>query len=261
MKPKEKPGSKISATYTNTGRTSAGQKNTQPNTVQPNRTKSPAPSASGTSLLKKNEFTLIIVGALVVTVIVFFMFFKSPGAKNKNLPGLASTTETGGSFSELEKRISAIEFALERIKVEGVGALGTASGTPAELVPLQQKVQRIETAVSVKFDSLIERMGNMEKQMRKINQGVSTQVKVPVKTAANTKSSKKAVSKKVASKTVTSKTTQAPVVKTAMFHTVKKGETLWSISQKYKTKVTTLRKLNNMSNDATLYPGTNILVR
>lgn len=238
MKPKDKPVSKISTTQTNTN--------------QKNYNKDSESMNSNSSLLKKNEFTLIIVGALVATVIVFFVFFKSSGPSNSgssNKEGVlvSSTGGASGSLVELEKRMMAIEAVLERISTPGPG--GVAPGTPAELPHLQQKVQRLETSVSVKFDSLIGRMGKLEKQVRALK--LKPRVR-PVKSKAVTKKSPKKIIKK---------STVSTEKKSAMFHTVKKGETLWSISQKYKTSVATLRKLNKMSSTATIYPGTNLLIR
>lgn len=244
MKPKDKPGSKISTPQSNTNRANTNQKNysTDPESMN-----------LGTSLLKKNEFTLIIAGALVVTVIVFFVFFKSSGPETKALPDVSSADTAGGSFIELEKRISDIESVLETLRAQGPGTLGAT--TSAEMAPLQQKVQRLETSASVKFDSLIERMGNVEKQIRLLNQKLSTQPS-SVKAPAAVKSPQKTPSKKIVKKS-----TKIPVEKASIFHTIQKGETLWSIAKKYKTSVANLRKLNNMSSDATIYPGTNILVR
>jgi len=240
MKPKDKPVSKISTTQTNTNQKNYNKDNESMN--------------SNSSLLKKNEFTLIIAGALVATVIVFFVFFKSSGPENKEV-GLISSTGGTINLMELEKRMGAIEAMLGKISTQAPGALASSPGTPAEMAPLQQKVQRLETSVSVKFDSLIGRMGNLEKQLRVLRLKPRTSP-AKIKSTVSKKSSKKTASKKIVKKpTVTTEK------KASMFHTVKKGETLWSISQKYKTRVATLRKLNKMSSTATIYPGTNLLIR
>ncbi len=207
-----------------------------------------------TSLLKKNEFTMIITGALVVTVIVFFIFFKSSGPEIDTLPGLSPSSGSTTSFIELTKRLEAIESAFKGLKADGSGSLDGGSEPPAELAPLQQEVQRLETSVSVKFDSLIERMGKMEKQIRILNKKPS--VAQPVVKASVPKSPKKTPTKTLVKKPAVKSVKKAP-----MFHTVQKGETLWSISQKYKTSVAALRKLNNIAPKIKIYPGTNILVR
>ncbi len=248
MKPKDKPGSKISTAQSNTNRANTNRANTHQKTYNTD----PESLNLGTSLLKKNEFALIIVGALVITVIVFFVFFKSSGPKTKDLPDVSST-DTRGSFLELEKRIGDIESVLETLQAQGAGTLGATAHDA--IAPLDQKIQRIETSASVKIDSLIGRMGKVEKQLRSLNQKSGTQP-TPVKTSVAVKSPQKTPSKKIVKKS-----TKTPGKKASIFHTVQKGETLWSIAQKYKTSVANLRKLNNMSSAATIYPGTNILVR
>jgi LysM repeat protein len=239
MKPKNKPGANISTTQSD-----ANQKNYKTDSESMNL---------GTSLLKKNEFAVIIVGALVVTVVVFFVFFKSSDPKTSDSADLPLSETATGSFMALEKRIGDIESVLKTLQAQQPGTL-TATA-PAETAPLEQKFQQLETSASVKFDSLIERMGDVEKQIRSLNQKLSTQ-SVPVKAPAPVKSPQKTPSKKIVKKS-----TKPPVEKAAMFHTIQKGETLWSIAKKYQTSVANLRKLNNMSSNATIYPGTNILVR
>ena len=49
--------------------------------------------------------------------------------------------------------------------------------------------------------------------------------------------------------------------KESIFHTVQKGETLFSISKKYNTSVEALKKLNNLPANAAIFPGNNILVK
>jgi len=197
---------------------------------------------------------MIITGALVVTVIVFFVFFKSSGPENNTLPGLSQDSGSTTSFIELEKRLEAIESALKGLQAGGSGYFDGRAELPAEFAPLQQKVQRLETSVSVKFDSLIERMEKMEKQLRILNK--KSQVVQPVVKASGPK-----ITKKTPTKTLAKKPVVKSVKKASMFHTVQKGETLWSISQKYKTSVAALRKLNNIAPEIKIYPGTNILVR
>jgi LysM repeat protein len=239
MKPKNKPGSNISTT--------------QSDNNQKKYKSDPESMNLGASLLKKNEFAVIILGALVVTVIVFFVFFKSSDPNPNALTDQPSSQTATESFEALEKRIGDIESVLKTLQAQQPGTLtGTA---PAETAPLEQKFKQLETSASVKFDSLIERMGNVEKQIRSLNQKFNTQ-SVPVKAPAAVKSPQKTPSKKIVKKSP-----KPPVEKVAMFHTIQKGETLWSIAKKYQTSVANLRKLNKMSSDATIYPGTNILVR
>ncbi len=199
-----------------------------------------------TSLLKKNEFALILFGALLLTLIVFFLFFRSSDTK----PESVEKNTSSPSFADLEKRIENLEQALQ----SGENSLGSADDQSTDgmkdIDPIKERVTRLETAFLVKFDSLTERMGKIETSI--------SQLKVkPVAVIPS-----KALPPKVKSRPV------APVKKAvkkekkaSVFHAVQKGETLYSISKKYNTSVAALRKLNNLSSTAKIYPGNNILIR
>lgn len=191
------------------------------------------------SLVRKNEFTLILFGALLLTLIVFFLFFRSPGSE----PGPVQVSRSDMSL-DLEKRIKTLEQA-----IEGKLALGTTDETRANTVTnntlLTDRVTRLETAFSVKFDSLLQRMDALEK---KISLQAGKQV-----AAVTPDPGKKPV-------TLIKKTVKKEK-KAAMFHRVKKGETLYSISKKYDISVAALQKLNNLSPTAKIFPGDNILIR
>lgn len=244
MKQKAKPESKIPTT--------------QKNTNQKKKTaKADSLDVDG-SLLKKNEFTLIIAGALVVTVIVFFLFFRSSGPGSDSIGGGSGNTEIkvgAGTAQGLEKRVAELEVALARLASSASDADDAAS-TGKGLTAVEERVNRLETAVTLKMDAMIERMAGLEKKMASISK--RTPPPRPVAKASPPAASKKAPVKK---KTVQSKKTVQVKKQTSLFHTVKKGETLWSISQKYNTTVQAVRKLNNLTPQDKIYPGNNILVR
>ena len=209
----------------------------------------------GASLFKKNEFTLIIIGALAVTTAVFFLFFRSPGPGKTDLPA------DPGRLTQLDDRIKTLESLVEELKLlqeqGGISAesSGTDSSVKKDLVQVQQDLDRIENTVTLKIDALIRRMSGIEKQMS----GIS-----PEKAQAAAKpggKTQKTASATMAAKPPVKKPAVASTKKTPMFHTVKKGETLWSISQQHKTTVANLRKLNNLTPESKIYPGINILIR
>ncbi|MDD9304292.1 MAG: LysM peptidoglycan-binding domain-containing protein [Desulfobacter sp.] len=229
MKQKAKPQSKIPTTGRNTNQKKSEKK-------------AEAPDYGG-SLLKKNEFTLIIVGALVVTILVFFLFFR---ASDENLTQKESsakdlTAHPAQKTAAMETRVADLEVEMARM-ISASSTQGQAANSPKGLSELDQRVSRLETAMSVKLDALIGRMATLEKKMDAMKYKVSS---APVK--------RPAVSVK--------KTSFQPKPSKSLFHTVKKGETLWFISQKYKISVTAIRKLNNLSAKDKIYPGNNILVR
>lgn len=240
MKPQPQPQSKIPTTGKNTNQKKKG---------------APGDPLNGEpSLLKKNEFTLIIAGALVVTVLVFFLFFRDSGK-----PPAVSSDRKGQPSGEIvdramEKRVAELEVTLARLASSpAAGDLNAGDATSRNLGDLEARLERLETAMTLKMDTLIGRLAKVESGMANLKKAAAKPA--PVVKVAETPPApvekKAAVPQKTAQKTT----------KKSMFHTVQKGETLWSISQKYKTTVTAIRELNKLSPEDNIYPGTNILVR
>ncbi len=225
---KEPPETKIPATKTNKKKLSE---------IQDGEKK------PDTSLLKKNEFTMILIGALLLTLIVFFFFFRTPDPVHPPV----SEEPSASSSPELVNRIEKMEQTLQTIeKSTSPEGMGTAKER-AGVNPLEERVARLETAFSVKMESMIERMGKIEKHIAQLT---AKQDALP-DTSGSTPEPVAVPEKKTVKKEK----------KDPIFHTVQKGETLFSISRKYKTSVETLKKLNNMSSDTPIFPGNNILVR
>ena len=107
--------------------------------------------------------------------------------------------------------------------------------------PVKERVASLETAFSVKFDSLLKRMEAIERRI--------------------SSSSKKLTAAKTSNPVAQPVAPATKIIKAGFFHTIKKGETLYSISKKYNTTVTNIQKLNKLSPDAKIYPGDSILVR
>lgn len=243
MKKKKKVESKIPTTKTNTNR----------------KKKTATGESEGTmasSLFKKNEFALILFGALLLTLIVFFVFFQRPGDKPESTQkpvkqseplvkkdlNTSSTLESP-SFADLEKRIEKLENAILSLD-------DSPSSDKKGTNPVKERVNRLETAFDVKFGTLIERMESIEKKIAQLKSQTKAVASAP-KPAPKTAVKPKAPVKKAAQ---TNK-------KEPMFHTVKKGETLYSIGRQYKISVTALQKLNNLKTNAKIYPGMNLLIR
>jgi LysM repeat protein len=186
------------------------------------------------SHLRKNEFAVILFGALLLTFIIFFFFFRSSGSQTESV----NTNTSTQSFAELEKRIELLENILEILDSQGAAGDGM---DVSSIGPVKKRVASLETAFSVKFDSLVKRMAAIEKNISELKKtSVAAQKsKLVAKQATPVKQKKK----------------------TGLFHTIKKGETLYSISKKYNTTVTKIRQLNKLSANANIYPGDSILVR
>ena len=232
MKSKEKPklktnpniGSKIFTKKINSNKKKSAQ--TQDSDKKPD-----------TSMLKKNEFALILLGALLLTIIIFFFFFRTSDSNPTTVQQNISKT----SLVDFEKRMQNIEKILQIEQGSKSGSIKTKQNITQDN-HINDRLSRLETAFSVKFDSLIDRMGEIEKNISllknkpALTKSVQSKPKIPIPV-------KKAVKKK------------------SIFHTVQKKETLYSISKKYNTSIAALRKLNKLSKNATIYPGDNIIVR
>ncbi len=244
-----------------------------PETMSPG--KKPHTTDRKVSLLKKNELLLIFVCALLVTGVVFFVFFRSPGDP-------PSKNRTAHDTSLLEQRINALESKIE--KMEGASLNQIHSGESSrQLFELEQKISRVESGAMLKIDALISRTDTAEQRISRVEkkldavslksrQGKASWVKeVPDsgkpsapssgKTDTNAGIVKKKPAEKLVKKTARVSPPKKPQKPAPMFHTVQKGETLWSISQKYKTTVDALRKLNHLTKDDPIYTGISILVR
>ena len=227
MDPKDMPETEIVTTKINPNRNSTDPVQDSTKKIEP-------------SHLKKNEFALILFGALLLTVIIFFIFFRSSDIKTEPI----NTKTSDSPFADLEKRVVALEYVLETLENEGKTSYGTGSGGAAGIGPVKERVASLETAFSVKFDSILKRMATIEKSISGFKK----------ESVATLKSKPAAPKSKPA----------APVkeeIKKGLFHTIKKGETLYSISKKYNTDVATIRKLNKLPANAPIFQGAKILVR
>jgi len=222
---KEKPGSKIGSKIFNK-KSNINKKKISKNSDSDKKLK--------TSLLRKNEFALILFGAFLLTILIFFFFFRSSNSKSE----VFEQNVSSASFSDFEMRIQNIEKALQighSLKSEGVNFKESVT----QVNHIKDRLGRLETAFSVKFDSLIDRIGKIEKSISQLEN----------KTVKKESEPKAAVPVKKA------------VKKKSQFHMVKKEETLYSISKQYNISIDKLRELNKLSKGATIYPGDNLLVR
>lgn len=210
----------------------------------------------GTSLLKKNEFTMIIIAALVITTMVFFFLLRGSSTQESREQETVSAKGEDQIAPGFEDRISALEISLAKIASSSDRNESLAASRAVS--DLDERITRIETAVNLKLDTLIERVDKLEGRLSKLAVVASTPPqRTVVKSEPKVKKPALAPKQKVQ---VTKKKAKKPE-KAGQFHTVQKGETLWSISQKHKTTVAAIRKLNNLTPEDKIYPGSNLLVK
>lgn len=196
----------------------------------------------GTSLLKKSELSAIFLGAGLITLVVFFVFFKSTGQKSED-----PVAEPAGVPS-IEERIEALEKLVNQQTPQ--------AATHAPLDSYTARVERVEAALSVKFDLVANRLSSLEKGLS----GLEKKLNKSLERSAQAKPGPPV--KKVAQKPAPVKKAPAKVAaKASALHTVKKGDTLYSISKRYKTSVNKLRALNKLAAKAEIFPGDKLVVR
>ena len=223
MKQKEKPGSKIPTTQTNTNRKKKAGGSTGPWGVK-------------SSLFKKNDTTLIIAGALIVTLLVFIVFFRSSGPRTEAVPPDSESSR----IQSLEIRITSLEQSLADLESKLNDM--PRSNSETDLSQIRRQVAALESGVQVQVDSLKRQMARLEEKFT-----------TPTLTA-NPEIQEKKTAEKTTSSARTSGTDR-------QYHTVEKGETLWRISQKYDITVEQLRQLNGLAPNEDIYAGSKIRVR
>lgn len=212
---------------------------------------------SGGSLLKKNEFTMILLAALGITALVFFFFFWGSSTPPKDETHSVSSAEPEQIVPDIEARISSLEVSLAKLSSSSASHENQSVSRAVSI--LDARVTRIETAVNLKLDTLIERVGKLEGQLNK--PAVVLPAPPPKSAVKPNPEVKKPVSPVSEKKVQPAKKKAVQPKAASQFHTVQKGETLWSISQKYKTTVPVIRKLNKMTPEDKIYPGSNLLVK
>jgi len=231
---------------------------------------------------------IALVGVVIALLVVMVIVFKNTGSK-ASVPEKTQGDTVAGNLamiSLLEQRMERMESAFAGI-LEKVSTTTKAGPTSeADINVFSDRVDRVENAMSAKFNILVENLDKLDIQMAdalsriKTLEGVrggrpvareKSQISVaPVKTAVEpgvstgkttsqssvaTTGDKKSALKK--NRPATEKKSASPHV----YHVIQKGDTLYSISKKYDTTVENLHKLNHFSTQPTIYPGNKLIVK
>ncbi|MBF0200675.1 MAG: LysM peptidoglycan-binding domain-containing protein [Desulfamplus sp.] len=223
---------------------------------------------SGASLLKRNEMSLVLLGAGILTIILFFFFLRP--SEDDGI-GAWEGQETAQSVKALEDRLTRVEEALKTFDVTRMLAVEDGQGVSAsEIAPLKARVERVETALSVKFDILADRVDKMEGTITAISKDFAQKRQDSGKKTLPPSSG--SVTEKTAQKIEARDTAKVQDVKVQkqelkdktkqpLYHLIEKGDTLYSISRKYNTTVPHLRKINQMSTSDAIIIGEKIIVK
>ena len=125
---------------------------------------------SNRSLLKKNEVSLVFLGAAIFIIIIGFLFFRTSGDKDDDRGETATLTE---SVQAIEERLTRLEEALQTFQVAGGGLPDGGEGVLPDIEQYAARVERVETALSVKFDVMTARVDNIQEQVKAMAQVIS----------------------------------------------------------------------------------------
>ena len=217
--------------------------------------------SSGVFFLQKYEIVIMLLGAGVISMLIFFVFLKPSG--DRSLFN-AKTNTAPVSVKDFQNQIDRLENIVEKAGLKGnadfednvdkKASKGNASAISYE--DHEKRIERIEASLSIKYETLAKRINRLEKSIDKLSRKID----------ANKKTSSKKVVKLVKQPLVkTSKKTETKKAvikkKVSIFHTVKKGDTLYSLSKQYGISIPQLEKINHLPKNANIYPGDNLLVK
>lgn len=174
--------------------------------------------------LKSNAILLALIGVIIIVLVVLY----------QRLPKAPFETIPDSQLTDLEQRIVQLE--------EKLGQTETLQTQLDGIVLPEQQVELLN-----------KRVGEMEafvsKQLEILSGRLDTLEKAPPKSAKSTSQP----AKKTAAKKSPTATTSAK------YHTVKSGETLFSIANKYNVSIDELKRMNKMS-ASTIHPGDKLRV-
>jgi LysM repeat protein len=183
-------------------------------------------------LLVRSNVPLMIILAGVVVLILLTLFF-SHGRR---------ATPSGPDLSGLEARMSQLDSRVSRL--EG----------------FMEKAGKAETQGDRQYEQLKDRLDNLEASLsqqmdKQLNRKVDEVLAQKARTVAPRTASQAAARKKASSKT-----SRKPAATAARYHTVRKGDTLYSISRKHGLTVARLRVLNHLHAGTPILPGQRLLL-
>ncbi|MBF0468816.1 MAG: LysM peptidoglycan-binding domain-containing protein [Desulfamplus sp.] len=249
----------------------------------------------GKSMLKKSDLSLVFLGAGIITLIIFFVFLRPSGDMKEDV-GDGETPPVAETVKALEQKLTTLEEMLQAMNASQAANMEGESNSAQmpDIKPYVARIERVETALSVKFDVLTARVDKLDDKLSGIVKDVEKNRKVvseikhitaappPQKTERpavkeaeqnnqpeqpkQSASTKSASTNKTAgnskSEAASKTSTQTRQQKTAtVHHTVAKGDTLYNIGKKYDVTVDELRKMNNMTMQDAIIIGQRIIVK
>jgi LysM repeat protein len=212
---------------------------------------------AGAFFLQRYEIIIMLLGAGIISILIFFVFLK-PSSEN-NLFKVKNNNEPV-TIQDFQNQIDRLSNMMEKAALKesknSNNNIGNKTSKAKTINPVYadnaRRIERIEASLSIKYETLANRIKRLERSIDKLTRKLDTIKKSSVRTVkqATIKTSKKKETKKAVNKK-----------KESIFHTVEKGDTLYSLSKKYGISVTQLEKINHLPKNANIYPGDNLLVK
>ena len=177
---------------------------------------------------KKEKSLILIFAAAFCFIVILISFFP-----------MTLSIEDDVYIKKLEKRITELEGRLAGVdltpeKLRRINVQG------AKVESFINNYDRLDASIRLKTNLLADRLDKVQLQIDNIKRQKSQK-----------KNFKKTVKKKAVKRNKRKKT----------FHTVKQGETFYSISRKYGISLVRLKQLNGFNEKTIIYPGQDILVK
>jgi LysM repeat protein len=180
-------------------------------------------SSVSETLLKKIEIPYILMAVgLVIVLVVFFISMSKE-----------DEVEDVSRIDALEQRLGAIEDRL--FKLEGINPRAETIGEQNKtLDSLILKVSQLEADVTARMDQLSSDLSKLGRKVTTVERATPVSAK----------------------KDTSAKETPAK----AVYHQVRRGETLYGIGRQYDVSIEDLRKFNNLTRGESIYPGQRLIV-
>ncbi|MGM0417885.1 MAG: LysM peptidoglycan-binding domain-containing protein [Thermodesulfobacteriota bacterium] len=191
------------------------------------------------NILKRADFPFFLLGGFILILLIFILVKLPAQTETDKSEFNSEQAETlKKSLDELRNEIAEIQFSLNNLN-------------QPESESFAESMDRLDKRFSDQFENLENKLDEI-RTIAKNNQSTLEEKQY---------SDKKPVSspeKKVSAKK--EETSKEEETSKKVYHEVKKGDTLYSISRKYDVAVSEIKNLNNIKNDA-IQPGAKLLVK
>jgi LysM repeat protein len=210
-----------------------------------------------TSSTDRVKLPVILAGGAILAVVLFLIVMVSGGGDSGK-----ALQEMRDRLDQMESRIAFLENRLED-RSRQLNAMSETLGVFSDNFEQFQALPTEMEAVKQKTDFLETRQANLEKRFSP--DGAPAEGPAATPTASGGRTAKPEVKSPRITKTRPAGSTASAAgsgggKSDAKTHTVRDGETLYSIAQRYDLSLARLLELNDMEKDAVIRPGQNLKV-